>query len=256
MSWTRPFISIQGTLIAVLLVGLALAWAEPPSEEVNKKPSTYAPAVDLEYQLTYLMDRIEGDLKDESKFDRRAKRIVRDASTIAALALVLGKHDQANGIRGKASGIIDAAAALASNGKTHASASASYEKLVASFETRSHAPLVQWACVADIEQLMLQVPQLDTSLKSYTKPSRFAKSREKTASLAAALAAIAQVSMFDETYCEDPADHAQWVALCGRMRDAANDVRQAIEQGDPEATEESLRPLSHSCDACHERFRD
>ena len=248
-------VRIQGIVVAVALTGMAFAWPDPPQEQVNKKPSTYASAKALEYQLVYLMDRLEDDLEDEGKFDRRAKRIVRDASTIAALALVMGKHDEANGVGARAGGIIRAANALAANANSHADAAAAYAKLVASCQAPTTQP-VEWKCVADIEQLMLQVPQLNTSLKSNTKASRFDTSREKAAGLAAALAAVAQVSMFDQSYCDGPVEHAEWVGLCVQMRDSAHGVYKVIQDGNVEAVESAMQPLSRSCDDCHEKFRD
>ncbi len=82
--------------------------AEPPEEEVNRKPSTYAPAKDLESQVQFFLDRIKDELEDESKYgENPIKRVVRDANTLAVLALVLGKHDEANRFQASAAALLE-----------------------------------------------------------------------------------------------------------------------------------------------------
>ncbi len=229
--------------------------AGPPAAEVNRKPSTYAPAKDLERQMVFFMDRIQEDLEDESKFDARAKRVVRDANTIAVVALVLGKHDDKNGLQLPAAAVIDAASELARK-SNHADAKSAYEALVAAAQSRGGAAALEWRSVGDIEQIMLQVPQLNTSLRGAVRSKRFPELRDKAAGLAATLAAIAQVSMFDKSYCADDADHAEWAELCALMRDASTDVYAAVERGDQEAAEKALKPLVRTCDDCHDQFKD
>jgi cytochrome c556 len=40
------------------------------------------------------------------------------------------------------------------------------------------------------------------------------------------------------------------------MRDAAKDVHSAIKDGDPDRAQKALKPLTRTCDDCHELFRD
>ncbi len=242
--------------VGVSVASLVLAHVEPPAEEVRLKPSSYALAADLETQLTYLAERIEGDLEDPSKFDRRAKRVERDANTIAVLALVMGNHDQKNRLQGASAAVVDAAQSLAGKTADHAAAKSAYAALAQCLRApRTNGP-EPWRLVGSIESHMLQVPQLDTSLKSSIKPSRFEVSRQKAAATAATIAAIAQISMFDQTYCKDQRDHEEWVELCVCMRDAASEVCQAIHGGDIGQVEKAMRPLSRTCDDCHDTFRD
>ncbi len=256
MTFTRSMGWIPASIAALTLCGLALAWGEPPTEEVNRVPSSYAPAKDLQFQVNYLMQRIDGDLKNEPKYDRHVKRVMRDANTIAVLALVMGKHDEQNTLKGTSTAVIKAAHELSAKAKDLGAAKSAYAVLVARLKSPSSESPTAWKGVGDIEQLMQQIPELDRSLKIAVKPTRFAKSREKAASLAATMAALAQVSMFDGTYCTDAADEAEWVELCVCLRDAATDVHAAIQEGDSDAATAALKPLARTCDDCHEQFKD
>jgi hypothetical protein len=256
MKMTRPIIWVYAALVSASLLGMAFVWAEPPAAELLTKPSAYAPSKDLQYQLVYLTDRIEGDLEKPEKFDRRVKRVVRDSNTIAVLALVLGNHDEENPLRGRSASVIAAATDLANKATNHADAQAAYKRLTEALQSPTGQGQVPWSCVGDIEAHMLQIPQLDTSLKSAVKPSRFATSQDKAAGLAATLAAVAHISMFDDTYCSDALDHQDWVELCLCMRDSATDLHSAIRAGDAAAADRAFRPLGRSCDECHEQFRD
>jgi hypothetical protein len=74
--------------------------------------------------------------------------------------------------------------------------------------------------------------------------------------LAASLAAIAHVSMFDDTYCPGGANQDEWIELCILMRDAARDVHVAVRQGDQQTAQARMKPLLRTCDDCHAVFQD
>lgn len=254
MLWGR-WIGV-GRFALVVLVGWGVTWlwASAPKEEVNRRPSTYAPAKDLEFQIEHLMQRIKGDLEDASRYERRVKRVLRDANTIAVLAMVMAHHDEPHRLRDQALGVLEAARVLAAKASRHADAVQAYEKLVAATTTPSAAQTVAWGPVANIEHLMLQIPELDRSLKAALKPSSFSATRQEAASLASTIAAISHMSLFDDTYCKDNDDREAWIELCTLMRDAAADVHAAIEQGNLDAAQRALRPLTRTCTDCHEHF--
>ncbi len=256
MTWKRRLAWLQGSLLVFVLVGWAAVLAEPPSEEINRKPSSYAPAKDLEFQVSFFLDRIKEDLEDEAQYDTHAKRVVKDANTIAVLALVLGKHDDENNLQRPAAEVIQAATQLADKAEKLADAKVAYAALVEATKHPASSEPLQWKSVGNIQEIMLQVPLLNTSLRGAVNPKRFASTADKAAGLAATLAAIAQVSMFDETYCGDDADRAEWVELCALMRDAAKDVHDAVRRGDQDAANDALKPLMRTCDDCHDQFKD
>ncbi len=256
MMWSRRLVWAQGSLLCCLLIGWLAASAEPPAEEVNRKPSSYAPAKDLEYQVSFFLDRIKEDLENEAQYDTHAKRVVKDANTIAVLALVLGKHDDDNRFKRPATAVIKAATSLADKAEKLDEAKVAYQKLLDATKSPGGGATLPWKSVGNIQEIMLQVPLLNTSLRGAVRSKRFNTTPEKAAGLAAGLAAIAQVSMFDETYCGDAADREEWVELCGLMRDAAKDVHAAVQRGDQAAAIAALKPLVRSCDECHDEFRD
>jgi hypothetical protein len=128
---------------------------------------------------------------------------------------------------------------------------------VESMNAASGSTELAWKSVGNIVDLMQQVPNLNTKLRGQVRSEeRFEKLRDEAAGLAATLAAIAQVSMFDDSYCSGQADQGGWIELCGLMRDAAYDINQAVHRGDREAAVNQLKPLARTCDNCHEQFKD
>jgi hypothetical protein len=248
-------------LAAIMLaVGLA-AWrvtAEPPAAEVQRKPSTYAPARDLEAQVQFFLDRIKEDLTDAGDYsESRRKRVVRDANTLAVLALVLSRHDEPHGLKNSAPALLDRALKLAESAADRAQAQQAYAELLDSRKVASAHTPPAWSSVGNIVELMNQVPHLDRSLRGTVRSeTRFAASPEKATGLAATLAVIAHVSMFDDSYCTDAHDRDEWIEWCVLMRDAAWDVNRAVSAGQQAAALEALAPLSRTCDGCHEKFKD
>jgi len=244
----------SGAVTGVLMLAFLLAAAA--GNATNTKPSQYAPADDLEHQVKTLMDQLHKDLATKDEYEDKQKgRVERDANTVAVLALVLGNHDQANGLRGSAAAVIQAATTLAEESGDYAAARAALAKLDAALDMSSSGK-VKWSAVGNIEQLMLQVPILNTSLRRAVNGRRFAKSRDKASALVACLAAIAQVSIFDDTYCSDDEDQAKWISFCVAMRDAAAGCNKAVHGNSPDGAKEALTKMMLSCDNCHAVFRD
>lgn len=258
MTTVRIVAGMQLLCAVGALLGAVLVAGEPPAEEVSRQPSTYAPAKDLESQVQFFLDRIKDDLKDESAYeDDTVKRVSRDANTLAVLALVLGKHDEANRYQASAATLLNGSLALAEKSQDYQAARSAYAQLVESLNGPHGAQDLAWKSVGNIVDLMHQVPSLNTKLRGQVRSAeRFSKSPDVAAGLAATLAAISQVAMFDNSYCADQADQASWVELCGLMRDAARDVNQAVRSGDRDSAVENLKPLTRTCDDCHAQFKD
>jgi hypothetical protein len=204
-----------------------------------------------------MLETLEKDLADESRYNiPRIKRVVRNANTLAAVAIVLGNHDQTTPLKEAAVPISKASLALAAQAKDYEAASAALQALKKVIATLPKGPLPALEATGDIEQLMLQVPILERELGRRVRGTAFAKSRDQAAALSATLAAVAQVSELDHTYCSDTSDQRDWDQLCQRMRDAAAECNRAIRAGERVAAKNALKRLNQSCDACHDRFRD
>lgn len=245
-----------GTGLIGLAGSLSIVAAGTPTDEVVCAPSKYVPAGDLVAQLHILVDRMHSDLASADEYESAQKqRVERDANTVAVAALVLAKHDQTSEVKKGAKAVIDAALGVAESAGEFTAANKALGRLDQALQSGAQAD-VTWHSVGDIQQLMLQVPKLNTSLRRSVNGRRFAKSREKAAGLAAALAAIAQVSALDDTYCSDEADEAKWVKYCVEMRDAAGGVNAAIHRGDQDGAKSMLKTMMRACDECHEHFRE
>ncbi len=249
---------IRSVLLGLGLCTLAwISWssADVPSEEVSRKPSTYAPAKALEAQVAETLERIHDDLKEDDEYgSSQVKRVTKDAQTIAVVAMVMGHHDETNAWKGKAGLVMKAALELSDRADDGEAARKALAKLDQALESKGNAEPLAWQPVGDIDQLMHQVPVLNTRLRGAVR--RLSRSQDKATRIAATLAAIAQVSMFDDTYCADDEDQAKWIAYCARMREAAHHCFQVAQQGDQDAAKEALKQLTRSCDDCHDTFRE
>ena len=221
------------------------------------KPSTYAPAKDLISQLEFFLDRIEQDLEDPDEYiDEQQKRVAMDASTVAALAAVLGIHDEEHALKAGAPALVQHAKGVAKNAKDHAAAKAEFDKAKQALEVTSGGGMVKLAGAADLAQLMKQVPIVNNSLRSGVTGTRFDRLKDKSAATAATLAAIAEVSAHDDSYCVEDGDLAKWQKICFEMRDASVAVANATRAGDQETAKKHLDRLVKTCDDCHHAFRD
>lgn len=234
-------------------VGLALLAAGPSDPP---QPSQYAPATDLLGQVAELREHLAADLEDESAYgEYQQQRIAMDANTLAALALVLGKHDEKNDLQGRAARIIAAARKLSGNVKDYRQARAALGELNQAFaDAGQEGGKLQWKPVADVAELMKQVPIVNNGLRRGVEGRRFERLVDKNAGYAALLAALAQASAVDTSYCADEADEANWRRHCAQLRDAANEVRRQVRAQDQAAAVKGLAAVAESCDACHHAF--
>lgn len=231
-----------------------LAQADAP--EV-RKPSSYAPAKDLRGQLDSFVQKIAEDLATEADYgDDQKSRVTKDAHTLAVLALVLGMHDEENALKPSASAVVTAAGKLAAAAGDFKQATAALAEVKQAIAGAQGVEKLEWKPVADLSQLMKQVPIVNNNLRRTVTGKRFKQSLDASAGQAATLAALAQASSFDTSYCDSKDAEAKWARLCGEMRDDAAAVQAAIRKGDQAAATAGLEKLAKTCDSCHHTFRD
>ncbi len=239
-------------------VCVVLPAAEPAADSPGMvKPSTYAAAADLVAQADFYLDRLTEALSNPADYDEaKQSRVRKDANTLAVLALVLGRHDEANKYRGRAAAMIPLAISLANQAADPPASTKNLADLKAAATAEGAAGAEPaWTQVADLAALMKQVPVVNASLKRGLDPARFKKQSAQIAGQAATLAAIAQASWFDTAAISDAADVAKWQQLCAEMRDAAGTIGAAARSGDQAAASAGFKRMTVSCDACHAVFR-
>ena len=85
---------------------------------------------------------------------------------------------------------------------------------------------------------------------------RLVSQAKKTAGYSAAIAAIAQGSLYNtqEAKAKTPEQVAQWYAFSVQLRDAAAAVNAGIHAGSAKRTAAGMTRLAQSCDDCHAVF--
>lgn len=242
-------------MLSVACLGGITSRAAPQPNDT--KVSTYAPVKDAEAQFNYYLGRLEKHLGDGASYDEdHQRRVALDASTLAALALSLGMHDEETKYRRPAAKLIELAVELADSSDDFEAA----KKKLAEFKTALHSDVAAepttWEPAAELVYLMQQVPNVNAPLRQGVRSRRFERSIDRTAGHAVTLAAIAQASMLDTTYCGDEDDEMEWQRICAEMRDAAAQVYKALRAKDQEKAKAGAERIAKTCDACHHRFRD
>ena len=223
----------------------------------SSPPSSYAPIGDIDNQFEYFIKRLEKNLDDVSDYGKdRQENVEKDASTLAVLALVLAHHDSDGESKNNAGDMLTVAQTLVGSVASHAEAKAAFDKLRSTQSAVGSGEPVEWKPVANLSVLMQQVPIVNNSLRRGVRSRRFKRSIDRTAGLAATLAALAEISALDTTYCVDDEDTRVWREICAEMRDAAARVNRAVRNTDQQAAQKGLDLLVETCDKCHHRFRD
>ncbi len=220
----------------------------------SPKPSQYAPAADLVEQADYYIGRLSEALATEKDFDKdMQKRSKNDAHTLAAIVLVLAKHDQPNKLQ--AGALLPAVRKLAENiGDFGQAGAALAEVKQAAVSEGAPAAEVSWQSVASLSALMQQVPIVNNSLRRGLEANRFKRQQKQSAGQSATLAAIAQAASFDLSSTDDNTA-AEWQTLCHEMRDVAGQINTAVHGEDLSGAQAGAKLLAQNCDACHEKFR-
>ena len=221
------------------------------------KISTFAPAKDLISQVDFFVKRVEESLSDPADFDlAKQSRTLKDGNTLAALALVLGVHDEEHPIKTAMPSMLKSAQALAeAEDNAHKASQALAGIKRARSGMSDGAATIPWGKAASLPALMKQVPLVHTGLKRGVEPNRLARQATQSAGQAATLAAIAQASMLDPEPAKTPADAELWTRFCADMRDAAGEVNSAVHAQDQGRVANGMKRLTQSCDTCHEKFR-
>jgi hypothetical protein len=252
----RKSVTCLSFVVLLVVTLLTSSFASDPVG-VDAKPSTYAPAKDLEAQVAEFMDRIEKDLESAGEYgEDQQDRVVKNGNTLAVIALVLSNHDDAVSLKAPAAKMIEASLNLAEAAGDYSEAKSAFAQLQAVLNSSGQQQPLKWESVGDISELMLQVPILNTSLRRGVLGRRFSSTKDKSAALAATLAAIAHISVYDDTYCSDEEELRVWKELSIRMRDAAAACNIAVRAGDQDKAKYWLKELTRSCDDCHDEFRE
>ncbi len=159
-------------------------------------------------------------------------------------------------LRRPAAKLIELAVELAGSSDDMVAAKEKLAEFKAAATSSDAAKELIWEPTAELVYLMKQVPNVNAPLRRGVWNRRFARSIDRTAGHAVTLAAIAQASMLDTTYCGDEEDEMEWQRICAELRDASAQVYKALRAKDQEKAKDGADRIAKTCDACHHRFRD
>lgn len=240
----------QPIFLALLLAGIGLTGmllAQPPA---MPKLSTIVPADDLSGQLQTYLKELDAACAGEANYKSSLDKIKRVANVMAAVAFSLARHDTTSDLTARADGIAAAARHL-KQAKEYPSAKAALAALHAAFDKALPAP--GGDKIASLGLLMEEAEIVNARLRNSMR--RFDPRRlEDNARAAAAMAAIAQASVFDTHEVKDPKQLPDWYRLAGEMRDAAGQLNAAYHGKDKAAATAAITRLENSCKACHKIF--
>ncbi len=244
--------TIAAVAVGVMAIYAARALAaDPPAPP---KVSTFAPAKDVAAQIGVYIARLEEAVVTEEAYKDAETTIAKDANTLVLLALAAGLHDEPNDYKAAAPGLMKAAQELA-KAKDFAAAKAGVAAVKKAAESKSgDAAGLKWTKVADLAELMKQVPLVNNRLKRNLRGDRFTSKAKENAGDVTTIAVIAQGSVADTSAVKKPADEEKWYKSCIQMRDAAAALAKTIRDGDSAAGEKAAGALNQSCDDCHTVF--
>lgn len=237
-------------LVALVVVAGGVMAAEPPAAP---KVSAFAPAEDLVNQVDYYVERLEKYVDSADAFKEADDKVLKDASTLAVIALSLGLHDKENKYQKAAPDLIKAAQKVAA-AKDLAAAKAGVAAVKEALGSKGDPSALKWEKVAALKPLMQHVSPVNQRLKRYLKGPRFKSMAKDTAGDSAALAAISQASVVLLSETTKPDEGAKWFQYCGDMRDAAAAVNAAIKAQDQKAADKAMKQMTKACDDCHAVF--
>ncbi len=242
---------VLGLLLTTAIVVGGTAVAAPPPPEAPQV-STFAPAEDLANQVPEYIDSLEKAVATEQEFKDAEGKVAKESNALVLIALALGLHDTDNPYKAAAAALVKAAQDVAA-AKDYASAKKAVEQLKVAAQSKAGGEL-KWEKKAALDQLMKQVPMINTKMKRYLKGSRFKSNAKDTAGYSAVLAVIAQGSMVDVSVTKSDEQAKQWYDFCVQMRQAASELNKAIRAGDQAAADAATKKLTQSCDDCHAVF--
>lgn len=227
----------------------ALAGGPPSPPELSK----IMPPDDLIAQVKVFHKSLFEMSVDEQSWQDNAHKVVRDAQTLAAVALMLGLYDSDHELKTAAPAVMDAAQAL-SETKEYGAVQAALNALNAALDDRpAAAGAFQPRQVGTMGQLMKQAGFANNRIRRGMR--RIADKTDENARDAAMLAAIGQAIVYDAEWAQRGGKAEQWYQLCGEMRDRAGKLNAAVRAADKEGTERTCQELERTCNACHAMFR-
>jgi len=235
----------------VCAAGGVAVGAEPPAAP---KVSTLAPAKDVVSQIETYVGRLEESVASEDDFKEAEAKVAKDANTLILLALAAGLHDEDNKAKAAAPAIMKAAQELA-KAKGYAAAKAGVAAVKKALDAAEGNPgELKWVKSASLDDLMKQVPLVNSRLKRNLRGPKFKSKAKDNAGDAATLAVIAQGSLADTSEAKSDEDVAKWYGFCVQMRDAAAALNKAVHEGNQDAADKAISALNQCCDDCHDVF--
>lgn len=238
------------TLSLLLPAAASAAGDPPPAPPV----SAFAPSDDLTALVERYAALCEKHLADPAQWEVNQPLVKKDGATLAVAALAAGLDETDTRHKSAAAGIYRAAQRLAQAGD-HAAAAEALAEIKARQSSAEGDPLDWNRKHASMGQLMKQVTFVYNRLKRGARPDRLARQKDECCLDATLLAVIAQAVTADTHEVKDPAQTAEWYALCAEMRDRAAEVRIEAAKGDAAATATALERLDLTCTKCHQVFR-
>jgi cytochrome c556 len=253
--------------------------ADGPRPQATPKVSTFAPAADLASQADSYLQQMGSEVANEEEFASSKEKLAKESNTLIVISLALGLHDQDSKYKATAPAVMKAAQDVAAaaeealkelpegtpqaqrdkaDARNYAAVKQVVERLQAAAKGQGTAQgELKWARVASLQQLMKQVPSINTKLKRNVKGGRFESQAKKTAGYSAVIAVIAQGSLpnTEEAKAKTPEQVRQWYAFSVELRDAAAAVNAGIHAQDQQATAAAMKKLAQSCENCHAVFK-
>jgi len=236
--------------LAASAVGIA---ADAPSKP--DEPFKAIPAADLNRQVDLYVQGFATALSDSGKYEEESRRVMKDAHTLAAIALVLAKHEADHPRKQSAPALLAAAQKLGA-ATDYASAKSALAAVQVAAKSNGRKPAEngpKWETVAPQGQLMKQVTFVNNRLRRSMR--RFDEKADELALDAAVLSVIAQAVAHDTSAVKDPAETGKWYELSDLMRDSAGDLNAQVHKKNRAGAEAALATLTKSCEQCHAVFR-
>jgi hypothetical protein len=228
---------------------IAVAGDAPPAPALSK----IMPADDLIAQARIFYKSLFEMSADEQTWRDNAHKVVRDAQTLAAVALTLGLYDSDHELKTAAPAIMASSQALA-EAKEYGAVQDALKALAAALENPpAVAERFQPRQAGSMGQLMKQAGFAHNRIKRGLR--RIADKTDEKARDAAVLAAIGQAIVYGTEGAPRAGKSDQWYQLCGEMRDGAGKLNAAVRAADKEGAEQAYRELERTCNACHAAFR-
>lgn len=236
-----------------------VVWAAEPTPPAAPAVSTFAPAADLIAAARGYSESFAAPTSDATQFNGAQAKILKDAHTLAAIALALALSDEDHALKKSSGDLLLAAQSLAKATDVDTARQAAEKIKAAVADGAAGTATVDpptWHKVSSMGQMMKQVTFLNNRLKRALQKNRFEQSSADTAQYTAQLAVIAQAVIADTHEVKNPADTEKWFQFSAEMRDTAGELNQAIHAKNFDAATAGNARLEKSCATCHEVFHN